>query len=162
MALIKKISVKTVCGNIKKMIASQPEGEEKSVPVMRAYGTATRTQTGEGDNGPWVAFVGQFKAVNLLDGVEYTSGKMFLPDVASDLLEGALGAAENNNVEFAFDIIAVPDEASATGYVYQAESLIEPEKDDTFSRMEKTLPTQLEDKSDSKTDIKGSKTSAKK
>jgi len=147
MALIKKISVKTVAGNVKKMIAAQAEGKAKSIPVMRVYGVATRMLTGEGDNGSWVAFIGQFKAVNLLDGVEYTSGKLFLPDVASDLLEGALGAAETNSVEFGFDVIVVPDESSGTGYVYQAEPLIEPEKDDTFSRLEKVMPVALEDKS---------------
>jgi hypothetical protein len=137
------------------MIAQQAEGEETPIMVMRAYGVATRTVTGEGDNGPWTAFIGQFKAVNLLDGVEYTSGKMFLPGVASDLLEGELGSAENNSVEFGFDIIAVPDESSATGYVYQAESLIEPEKDDTFSRLEQAIPAPaLYDKSDGKTDSK--------
>ncbi len=140
MALIKKISVKTVAGNIKKLIAAQPEGEEKPIPFMRVYGVATRAEIGESDYGVWKAFIGQFKAVNLLDGVEYSSGKLFLPDVAGDLLEGALGASETNSVEFGFDLIAVPDEASTIGYVYQAESLIEPAKDDTFSRLEKSLP----------------------
>jgi len=140
MALIKKISVKTVAGNIKKLIAAQPEGEEKPVPFMRVYGVATRVETGESDYGVWKAFIGQFKAVNLLDGVEYSSGKLFLPDVAGDLLEGALGASETSSVEFGFDLIAVPDTESNVGYVYQAEPLIEPAKDDTFSRLEKSLP----------------------
>lgn len=146
MALIKKLSVKTVVGNVKKMVAS--EAITKPTAVMRMFGVATRTQTGEGDNGPYVAFIGQFKAINLLDGTEYTSGKAFLPDVASDLLEGALASEGANGAEFAFDILVVPDESSAPGYVYQAESLIKPSEDDTLARLEKavTLPTALEDK----------------
>ena len=139
MALIKKISVKTVAGNVKKMIAAQPEGEAMPVTIMRVYGVATKTVTGESDNGNWVAFLGQFKAINLLDGTEYSSGKLFLPGVASDLLEGALGG-DNNSAEFGFDIIVVPDDSSAVGYVYQAESLIQPTEDDTLSRLEKSLP----------------------
>ncbi len=151
MALIKKISVKTVAGNIKNMIAAQPEGEEKPIPVMRVYGVASRTATGESDNGSWTAFIGQFKAINLIDGTEHNSGKLFLPDVAGDLLEGALLASETNSVEFGFDIIAVPDDVSAPGYVYDAEPLIEPAKDDTFFRLEKNLPGRvLEHKPDSK------------
>ncbi len=140
MALIKKISVKTVAGNIKKMIAAQPEGEEKPIPFMRVYGVATSVETGESDYGAWKAFIGQFKAINLLDGTEYNSGKLFLPNVAGDLLDGSLGASEINNVEFGFDLIAVPDSESTVGYVYEAEPLIEPAKDDTFSRLERNLP----------------------
>jgi len=137
MALIKKLSVKTVCGNIKKMVAA--EEIKGATPIMRVFGTASRAVVGESDNGPWVAFVGQFKAVNLLDGTEHQSGKLFLPDVASDLLEGAVSANEAGSVEFGFDILAVPDESSAVGYVYQANSLIKPAEDDTLLRLEQNL-----------------------
>lgn len=146
MALIKKLSVKTVVGNVKKMVASDEIKEPTA--IMRIFGVATRAQVGEGDNGPWVAFIGQFKAINLLDGTEYTSGKAFLPDVASDLLEGALAGDGAQGAEFGFDVLVVPDESSATGYIYQAESLIKPTEDDTLSRLEKTVtpPAALEDK----------------
>ncbi len=137
MALIKKLSVKSVCGNIKKMVASDEIKEP--TPIMRVFGMASRVLTGESDFGPWVAFIGQFKAINLLDGTEYQSGKAFLPDVASDLLEGAVSSSEAGSVEFGFDILAVPDEESATGYIYQADPLIKPAEDDTLLRLEQNL-----------------------
>ena len=138
MALVKKLSVKSVVGDVKKMVAA---GDiKKSTPVMRAYGKATGIQTGTSDNGDWVAFKGEFKGINLLTGEEYGSGKLFMPDVASDLLEGMLVGEEVNGVEFGFDLLVKPDASSATGYVYEAEPLIKPAQDDTLSRLAADLP----------------------
>lgn len=142
MALIKKISVKTVVGNVKKMVANE-EIKEKTA-VMRVFGVASKVVTGTSDNGDWVAFIGQFKAINTVSGEEFASGKLFLPGVASDLLEGAVNSDEANAVEFGFDILVEPNDASATGYIYQAESLIAPSEDDTLARMEKAITGRLE------------------
>ena len=144
MALVKKISVKVVVGNVKKMVASG-EIKEKTA-VMRVYGIASKIVTGTSDNGDWVAFLGQFKAINLLTGVDFTSGKLFLPGVASDLVEGAINGDGANAIEFGFDVLVEPDESSAVGYIYQAESLIPPSDDDTLSKLEKTLTARLENK----------------
>ena len=70
---------------------------------------------------------------------------MFLPEVASNLVEQAfISAQEGDNpvesMKFAFDIKKVSDETSATGYVYSAVSLIETKESDPLNEMAAGLP----------------------
>jgi hypothetical protein len=137
MSLDNKISVKAVVGNIGKLISDGKITDEK--PVMRVFGVAAKIRNGESDNGVWIAFLGQFEAINLLDGVEYRSGKLFLPSVASDLLEGAISSNGGKPVEFGYDISVEQNEDSSTGYIYSVVSLIEPKEDVTMSRLKKSV-----------------------
>ncbi len=133
MKFINKISVSEVCGNVKVIVKDMKDGAKK--PIMRIIGLANGTQSGESDNGPWVALKGEFKAVNLLDKEEYVSGKCFLPRGISDLVAGQLGD-DVKKVQFAFDIIIVEDLESQVGYHYEAEPLLKPQENNALAMLE--------------------------
>ena len=140
MAIIKKISVRAVYGDKSKIRTAAEAAKGKPVHVMRAIGIARDFDTGEGDNGPWVKFKGSFEATNPDTGESYRSGRLFLPDVASDLLEAELMDEDTSNVELAFDIHAVADSTSAVGYVYTATPLVELAENDPILALAKSLP----------------------
>ena len=72
----------------------------------------------------------------------FRTGQLFLPDVALDLVAPAVIASKKSEtVQFAFRIGVVKDSTSATGYVYVAEALIEPEENDPLALLAgKALP----------------------
>ncbi len=134
-----KITTKSILGDVKKLVY----GGSITGPtaVMRIAGIASKLQHGQSDYGDWVKFKGQFNVINLLTGEQTISGTCMLPGVASELLEGAmLGAETDNSVEFAFDIILVPDDTSMVGYRYEAKPLIEAKEDDPLLRLMASLP----------------------
>lgn len=126
--LIKKISVNKVIGGkpkIAEIVKFFAENPEAVVLVLaRFFGTANGTKTGVSDFGEWTALAGQFRGINVKTGETFDSGVCFLPDVALDLIVGAMG---QGSVDFAFDIGVTLDEDSATGYVYTATPLIQEE-----------------------------------
>jgi hypothetical protein len=128
-----KISVATVCGNVKEIVKPMTGGESKA--IMRVVGIANGTQAGEGDNGPWIALKGEFKATNLLNNKSFISGKCFLPSAVSDLVSGQLGG-EVQKVQFAFDIVIVEDIKSQVGYHYNAVPLMKPQENNALSLLE--------------------------
>jgi len=85
----------------------------------------------------------------LLTGEESVSAKLFLPDVASDLIEGTLAEEGISVVEFGFDILVTPNEDSAVGYIFEANSLMEPKESDPLTvlgnKISKALPTPTAD-----------------
>lgn len=143
MKLLKKLSVKTVCGDMKKWARENFLAEDSTLEtqdVLRVIGIANKLETGEGDNGAWVAFKGSFKCVNLMTGEECRGGKLFLPDVASDLIETALSDENNDSVEFGFDISIMKNEKSAVGYEYSATPLLEAKEADPLAALEQSIP----------------------
>ena len=95
--LLKKI---TVSGMVGKIVAP-PVGEYKSLAIMlgHAKGHSPKATT----YGESTQFTGDFKGVNTETGEEFRSGVCYLPDVAANLLKGAIDGSEGI-VEFAFDI----------------------------------------------------------
>ncbi len=125
MAMIKKISVN-------KVGAKRSKTEHRE--LMQVFGIATGTLAGESQFGEWVALVGTFKAVNLEDGEVFTSGKCFLPSVATDYLVQYL-SSETSSVEFALQIDSVPSD-TVIGYEYIVKPLIEVEEPKALSDLE--------------------------
>lgn len=115
------------------------------VSIARFYGQVSKVEYGTGDNGPWVKLKGQIEAVNLLTGVVFRSGAMFLPGVASDALEGQLNGAKsedaNASVQFAIEI-GCKKSKSPVGYEYTAGSLIKEDESDALAQLRNSLPTQ--------------------
>ncbi|MEG9862950.1 MAG: hypothetical protein V6Z82_06960 [Flavobacteriales bacterium] len=138
MNLIKKLTVKTVVGNLKAMVKA---GDVTEGAIMRVMGIATGQQSGTSDFGDWIAFKGKFRAINIITGEEFHSAKCLLPEVASDLVVAAM--AENESVEFAFDIKIQLDETAATGYVYLAQPLVEAQQDDPLERLASSVTMAL-------------------
>lgn len=143
MRLISKISVRDVFGGKGQILDLVMKDKDQSHALMRVVGIASGISTGEGDNGPWTGLKGQFRATNLVTGEEFSSGKCFLPNIAQDMIVGALMAETSNAVEFAFDVSAIFDETAATSYVYSAESLIPPTENDPLAMLYKGLQAQL-------------------
>ena len=125
MSLVKKISAKTVCGNVKALVKDLETGQK--LAIMEVIGLvrpgAAGIQTGETDNGVWTAFKGGFEAINLVTGESYMAGKLFLPDVAQDLILQTVENAEHD-VQIHFLIGVREDETSAPGYTYYAEPMM--------------------------------------
>lgn len=113
--VLRKISTKSVYGKIKK-------GIEAPIAVMRVYGSVMSVQEKSTDYGISYKFVGQFKAVHGETLETYKASVMFLPGIAEEMLLGSM--QEGKHTEFAFDIQAIPDDDSVTGYVYTADSLL--------------------------------------
>lgn len=134
--LQKKISVAKVCGKIG--AARVAKAENGTLKLMRVFGSASGIKTGVSDFGEWRALTGQFRAVNLETGETFDSGVCFLPDVALDLVAGAIESGAKG-VDFAFDISAVVDESVAVGYSYRASPLIQAEEESAISRLESKM-----------------------
>ena len=149
--LIKKISVATVIGN-SKIVRDSADGA-----IMRVYGVVRGIQKGvkldqdtQGNpiSRPWTALTGSFQAVNIATGEIFASAKVFLPDVAGELVINAFEQAQEGDnpgnpgasIKFAFDIKKITSEKSVTGYEYAAVSLIEAAASDPLSEMATTLP----------------------
>lgn len=142
MKLVKKLSAKTICGNVKADVKKLGEGW-KQKELFRVVGIANGLKTGDGEHGPWSAGVGTFKAVNSETGEEFRSAVLFLPDVAQDLVIAAVQAAEGD-VNIGFVIGIQEDANSVTGYVYTATPLFKPAEDDPIARLESQIAGQLE------------------
>ncbi len=150
MKLLSKISIKAVYGNIdiKKLT------EVGEMPLVRIMGIANGTKTGQSNFGEWTAFTGNFKAINLETGADYRSGKAFIPAIAENLVVGALGDANADSVQFAFDIgvKSVKDRQGKDSYEYTVTPLVEAADNDPLSELEKKVSSThaLEDKTKAK------------
>ena len=142
--LVKKMSSKTVYGSRLMILEAVMAAREtsKPAPLFDVVGIARDIARGETPMGPWLAFIGEFHAKSynpLLSGKTFYSGRLFLGGPAGDLLLGQMSPHGENHVEFAFTIQAQIDEASATGYTYQAVPLIQPSGDTPLERLKRKL-----------------------
>jgi hypothetical protein len=117
-------------------LCEQQKGKE--TPICRIVGQAVNMKAGTTDKGDYVRFVGLFQATNYLTPeIDYRSGNLILPNVASGMLEGLLGSAKAEIVAdekgesasgaavvFGFEITVKGDPTAATGYVFGVRSLI--------------------------------------
>lgn len=136
LSLLKKLSYKTVCGKINRR--ELPE-DKSTLHVMRVIGVANKLVTGNSDFGAFVGFLGNFEATNVKTGEVFRSGQMFLPPIASNLLEAAIAHAEGKNVEFGFDIGVKEDDASAVGYIFTATPLIDAGESDPVAMLKSRI-----------------------
>lgn len=137
--IIKKISVKTVCGDVKKLMSMH--NIKKQTAILRVYGTANGVQTGSSNFGEWTALKGMFKAVNLLTGEAFNAGKCFLPDVAMDSIVPVVISGQP--VEFAIDVFVSPSDTVAVGYEYNIKPLVAVTEDSALARLEQQIAAAL-------------------
>lgn len=150
MELLGKISVKSVYGSI-----NVKELHEKNEPkqIMRVLGVVNATKLITTNFGDSIAFIGNVKAINLETGQQFGSGKAFLPNIAANLVEGALNGENNNGIQFAFDVGVKPvmDRQNKPSYEYTVTPLMETQDNDPLSLLEKQIsektPLKLADKS---------------
>ncbi len=121
--LIKKITVKTVCGSMKRPGENDPEHK-----LMMVVGVATGVKSGESNFGPWQALRGQFQATNMETGEIFRSGVCILPNIAQDLLLPQLFGEGVNGVEFGLEIGVRPS-STPIGYEYTCNPVFQADND---------------------------------
>lgn len=111
------------------------------MPLFGIIGKCSDCVAGDGEHGPFVKLLGQFKAVNHDTGEVFRSGGAILPGSANDLVYGALrGLGESGGaVEFAFKVGLLRDDSTPTGYTYAVEQIVMEGQDDGLADLEKRL-----------------------
>lgn len=134
---LRKITVATVCGDVKaEYLEALLRDKTKPIALLDIWGVATRAKPGESDFGPYVKFLGQFKALNIKDGALYRAPTCLLPKFLEEELYGALSAPGASSAEFGFRVSVKYDKDSATSYVFLADSLVEPANNDALAALE--------------------------
>lgn len=112
----KKLSAKTIVGDVKKMIK---DGTLAPGAVLyRAIGIADNMRTGQSAYGEWTAFSGDFEVTNMVTG-EVLRGAEFFPDKGfTEALANRLRAAPGESVEFALEVCIDISDDYPTGYAY--------------------------------------------
>jgi len=130
---VSKISAKKIglgMDEIRDAVKSTKKGA--AVKLFTVYGLISACKHGDGDNGPWTKFSGQFEAMHSASGDVYRSGSMFLPDQVTPILEGKLLAASKAEgfmgMQVAFEIGAIKSEV-AVGYEFTVKDLMPATKD---------------------------------
>ncbi len=146
--MIKKISVKHVCGIIEPEVIGtkqngKPEIGFKTQNLMKILGVCVATRTGESTYGTFMGLSGQFKATNLLTGEEFGSSQCFLADDLTSLIAAQLSAEGINSVEFGFIIGIKPSDATI-GYEYTSESILKTSKTDPIALLEQRVTNSTE------------------
>lgn len=137
--IINKISTKTIFGTVNAAVVAK-HGKDGRLHTMRVMGMANALRSGETDKGEFTALLGRFRAIHPTTGEVFESGQCFLPNVALNLIRGAV--SQGNTVEFAYDIIAELDESANMGFAYRIENLVQEEKD-PFERLMTSAPALL-------------------
>ena len=118
MKMIKKISTKTVVGNINaKMLPEDGSTSE----LYQVIGIASAVQVGESNYGAWECLSGRFRAVNMETGDGVESRSAFLPTIAHNLVAPQI--VDGAQVEFALIVGARRSDSSPAGYEYVAEPI---------------------------------------
>ena len=105
MAQVKKLSIKTVVGGVDPREVLKAD---KPISLMKVWGTAVGTKTGEAQYGQWTALVGSFEASNSETGEVSAASQLFLPDVALLPIQVALSAPDARGVNFAIELFVRP------------------------------------------------------
>lgn len=130
-SLMKKITTKALIGKIERDSVPN-KGERK---LYRVFGSAMGTVTGSGTYGDYVGFRGRFRAV-VIDpaihetGATFDAAKLYLPQMATDMLLPVVENQTEGGVQFGFDIGVIKAD-TATGYEYTVTPIVEsaPEAD---------------------------------
>lgn len=139
--MLKKITVRDVMGNkagllpvVASMVAEGVNGKDPAPVVLcKILGLASKAKPGisRQTEKEFVRFVGEFVAINALTGQRFASGAAILPGAAENLIYGALGQMNDSGVaervvEFGIEVAVKFDKTSATSYVFDIRSLVEP------------------------------------
>jgi len=151
--LLKKISTKTVLGDVRKVVKDLEDGQ--IVDLMTVYGRAQGFKQGSSDFGDWLAFTGQFEVINLLTGETSEAPQVFLVEPLQGMLLAQLQNAES--VDFAVTLQAVVDSEMPRGYEYRVVPLTETKRTDALDSLRALVHTKLpaiEHKGDAPQEVK--------
>mgnify|MGYP003395285132 CR=1 FL=1 len=127
-SIISKISIGKIVGKMK--------APTEKTYVMQVYGVANSSEKGISTIGEYTKLVGRFRATNLTTGEMFEAGECYLPNIALNLVLGALDGTKG--VEFAFNIGIYPAE-NPYGYEYCCDPLMDAAENDPLAIMSKKL-----------------------
>ena len=131
----RKITTKTMLNGEKVDIEKLIAAEGKRLFVGDVYGIANRFKPGASDLGPYVKFLGSFRATGA-DGEVYESNVLILPKFLEEQLHAVMSSeGEAGGVEFAFRLTVKYDKDAATKYVYEAKSLLPAKEADALAQL---------------------------
>lgn len=125
---IKKLSTRAIVGG-------DVPVPSKTTPLYTVAGIARGFKTGTSNYGDYCELKGDFIATNKETGEALRSTRMYLPEVAEDMILNALSAEGVNAIEFAFEIGVKPNKKSATKYEYYCTSLLEAGENDPLAAL---------------------------
>lgn len=156
--LQKKLSVKTIVGDLKALILEQDEAKRLRLPasVCTMMGIANGIEDGVSNFGSWSCLVGDFECVNLLTGEVHIGSKLFIPEPAGRILVEQVRAFivspipltpeelakpltqqtqrykfNGNSVEFALEILAKLNlKSTGAPYEYETRPLVQVQRSD--------------------------------
>jgi hypothetical protein len=138
MELVSKITIKGLCGSVAKALQGKPVGDH--ITLLKVIGIANGAGTTPTQFGDSVFLKGQFKAVNLTTKDEQGSGKLYLPDSATNMIAGQF-TDEVKSVQFALEIGAkvVEKRDGTLGYEYTIKPLLAAEPNNPIALLEQKL-----------------------
>lgn len=113
---LKKMSARSVYGSVSVNRKKAEEGKGEQVGLFTFNGNVTGTKRGDSDNGPWLALVGTFYAVNSDTGQVSVSPLLYLPLEAATFVAGGLGK-DVISLKVSGTIGVEANEKSAVGYI---------------------------------------------
>lgn len=129
-----------------KLVLKLPEGQNK-IAIARMYGIVSKVTTQEDRTGSgqiYTQFIGDFEGINLQDGTTLQSGKMYLPEGASQILEHKINAVQSSKgkqamVNFAFEIRVVKTTENRMGYKYETGAILQPGEVDHMAKVREVV-----------------------
>lgn len=134
---IKKLSTKTVFGAVADV--RKALGDKKEVMLYDLFGIASSWKAGEGNYGPFIAFKGDFTAINKVTGEEFASATCFLADDIAPLLQTALDSDKGSTVKFGLQIGVRPNERAGTGYEYVSKPIVPIVQSDAMAELRASM-----------------------
>lgn len=139
----RKLSSRIIMGNTMNALALNGQ---KSRDLYVVGGIAKGIRQGESDNGPWVAFRGEFFAKNIETEEQFQAAQCFLPEPLQGLVLGQLGSTDESGrpigddgkptgakVEFVSIVSIEEDKDSALGFRYNARPVLEVKPSDALT-----------------------------
>lgn len=132
--ILKKISTKTVCGDI-----APSKILKEGTPLYRVYGIVRGIKTGQTQYGEFTGFRGDFRAQNVETKEAFAGAVCYLPPVAQDLVLGAFDMNTRQPLNFAFEIGIKENLKVPMKYEYTCEPLMKPQESDIMRQIESEI-----------------------
>ena len=142
---VKKITMAS-CGITPRLCEDilDKNGKKKTIAV-RVYGRTFDMKADATDMGPFIKFIGEFEAVNLIDKSKYRSKTLIIPQVAEQFMADAVSAAKaddpNAVAQFGLDITIEENRSTKGGckFKYGVQPLVDAPKRDALSQIGESL-----------------------
>lgn len=130
-----KLNIKTIVGNISKVVEMMEEGEV--LRLCSLIGKVSAVKNGLDVFGDSSLFIGEFEAVDYRSDITYRSGKCFLPEPLQSLV--LIELKKGLDVQFAVEIEVIKKSMFLVGYSSDINFIRLPESIDVLKRMRESV-----------------------